>query len=116
MGPMVNAMVSRVRPKAKATPRKPMPKWPAPGSPAGKAAASTALPHPPNTSQKVPKNSAVARLPIVIGSSLTGLERFRVSSGRAFFNAQNAGDRLSDGRGDSDADSILTPVGGCAQY
>ncbi|CUX32870.1 hypothetical protein AGR7C_Cc260218 [Agrobacterium deltaense Zutra 3/1] len=43
-------MVRTVRPKAKATPRKPMPS-------SGKPAAKTALPHPPNTSQKVPRNS-----------------------------------------------------------
>src|SRR6516225_4147104 len=48
-------MVNTVSPKAKATPRKPMPRF-------GKAAASTALPHPPKTSQKVPTNSAAARL------------------------------------------------------
>src|SRR4051812_32386748 len=48
-------MVSTVNPKAKATPMKPMPR-------AGKAAASTALPQPPNTSQKVPMNSANDRL------------------------------------------------------
>src|ERR1700757_2529317 len=48
-------MVRTVSPKASATPAKPTPK-------PGKAAASTALPHPPNTNQKVPKNSANARL------------------------------------------------------
>src|SRR4029077_6367721 len=48
-------MVSTVRPKASATPKSPMPTF-------GNAAASTALPHPPNTSQKVPINSAAARL------------------------------------------------------
>src|ERR1700761_4058048 len=47
-------MVTTVRPKAKATPTKPIPR-------AGKAAASTALPQPPKTSQKVPKNSAMQR-------------------------------------------------------
>src|ERR1700743_1512443 len=47
-------MVNTVSPKAKATPTKPIPS-------AGKAAASTALPQPPKTSQKVPKNSAVQR-------------------------------------------------------
>src|SRR5215470_18018044 len=69
MPPMAKAIVSRVSPKARATPRKPMPRCPAPGSPAGKAAARRALPHPPNTNQKVPKNSAAARLPIDIASS-----------------------------------------------
>src|ERR1700730_3355903 len=46
-------MVRTVSPNAKATPTNPMPSC-------GKAAASTALPQPPNTSQKVPKNSAVS--------------------------------------------------------
>src|ERR1700761_4842475 len=50
---MAKAMVSTVRPKARATPTKPMPK-------AGKAAASTAEPHPPKTSQAVPMNSAAS--------------------------------------------------------
>src|SRR5271154_4315222 len=50
-------MVSTVSPKAKATPTKPMPSC-------GNAAARTALPHPPNTSQKVPRNSAVSFLVI----------------------------------------------------
>src|SRR5579863_8345179 len=53
MWPIANAMVRTVRPNARATPAKPIP------SP-GKAAASTALPHPPKTSQKVPMNSANA--------------------------------------------------------
>src|SRR5581483_2617146 len=44
-------MVRTVRPKASATPANPIP------SP-GNAAASTADPHPPNTSQNVPINSA----------------------------------------------------------
>src|SRR5271156_4883910 len=52
--PMAKAMVSTVRPKARATPTKPIPRL-------GKAAARTALPQPPKTSQKVPKNSAAAR-------------------------------------------------------
>src|SRR5208282_2274315 len=51
MCPIANAMVSTVRPKAKATPSNPMPTL-------GKAAARTALPHPPSTNQNVPKNSA----------------------------------------------------------
>src|ERR1700722_5371438 len=53
--PMAKAMVRTVKPKARATPAKPMPNC-------GYAAAITALPQPPKTSQKVPKNSAVARL------------------------------------------------------
>src|SRR5215475_15477246 len=43
-------MVSTVSPKANETPRSPIPR-------AGNAAASTALPQPPRTSQKVPRNS-----------------------------------------------------------
>src|SRR4051812_32104891 len=48
-------MVTTVRPKASATPTRPMPT-------SGNLAASTALPQPPKTSQKVPNNSATARL------------------------------------------------------
>jgi hypothetical protein len=44
-------MDNTVSPKARATPAKAIPSF-------GKPAASTALPHPPKTSQKVPKNSA----------------------------------------------------------
>src|SRR3972149_7719550 len=51
MGPMAKAIVSTVKPKAKETPSRPMPTF-------GIAAANTALPHPPRTNQKVPKNSA----------------------------------------------------------
>src|SRR3954462_6345808 len=51
MGPTAYAIVSTVRPNASETPSSPMPTF-------GKAAASTALPHPPSTSQNVPMNSA----------------------------------------------------------
>src|SRR6478672_7865566 len=44
-------MVRTVRPKASDTPSRPMPT-------SGKAAASTALPQPPSTSQNVPSSSA----------------------------------------------------------
>ena len=54
MWPTAYAMVSTVNPKAKLTPRNPMPSD-------GKSAASTALPQPANVSQKVPKNSAPRR-------------------------------------------------------
>src|SRR5215471_1787834 len=47
-------MVRTVSPNARATPSNPIPTC-------GKAAARTALPHPPNTSQNVPRNSATAR-------------------------------------------------------
>src|SRR5208282_2489035 len=46
-------MVNTVRPKARATPRKPIPSC-------GYAASSTAAPHPPKTSQNVPINSAAS--------------------------------------------------------
>src|SRR5215510_11791411 len=52
--PTAYAIVSTDKPNAKETPSRPMPT-------AGKAAASTALPQPPITSQSVPRNSAVSR-------------------------------------------------------
>src|SRR6202453_1282884 len=58
-------MVSTVRPKASDTPTKPMPR-------PGKAAARTALPQPPSTSQRVPMNSAVKRFDMGIEISLFG--------------------------------------------
>src|SRR6185369_13587840 len=51
---MARAMVSTVSPNASDTPSKPIPTF-------GNAAANTALPHPPRTSQNVPINSAVHR-------------------------------------------------------
>src|SRR4051794_9350982 len=54
MWPMAYAMVSTVSPKANATPRKPMPVL-------GNVALSTAAPHPPKTSQAVPRSSAASR-------------------------------------------------------
>src|SRR5450631_1182371 len=51
---MAYAIVSTVNPNARATPTHPMPSD-------GNAAASTALPHPPSTSHRVPMNSAVRR-------------------------------------------------------
>src|SRR5690348_8425438 len=62
IGPTAYAIVSTVKPKASATPTKPMPRF-------GNAAASTALPQPPITSQNVPKNSAPKRLPMLIALS-----------------------------------------------
>src|ERR1700749_436882 len=50
-------MVNTVNPNANATPTKPIPSC-------GKAAASTADPHPPSTSQAVPMNSAASFLSI----------------------------------------------------
>src|ERR1700733_2622199 len=52
---MAKAMVTTVRPNANETPSKPIPTW-------GKAAARTALPHPPSTNQNVPMNSAASFL------------------------------------------------------
>jgi len=51
MWPIAKAIVRTVSPKARETPKRPIPT-------PGKAAAITALPHPPRTSQNVPKNSA----------------------------------------------------------
>src|ERR1700691_5759969 len=50
---MAYAMATIVTPKARATPRRPIPTC-------GNAAARTALPQPPRTSQKVPMNSAAS--------------------------------------------------------
>src|SRR4051794_4385118 len=55
-------MVSTVSPKASETPSNPMPTC-------GKAAASTAAPQPPSTSQAVPRNSAVSLFARSIASS-----------------------------------------------
>jgi hypothetical protein len=60
---MAKAMVSTVSPKAKDTPNKPIPTF-------GKAAANTALPQPPKTSQNVPINSAAKRFPKGMTTSL----------------------------------------------
>src|SRR5262245_43665440 len=62
MWPIPYAIVSTVKPKAKATPRNPIPRF-------GNAAASTALPQPPNTNQKVPMSSASARFAIGMSAS-----------------------------------------------
>jgi len=52
--PTAYAMVSTVKPKARDTPRNPIPR-------VGNPAARTALPQPANVNQKVPKNSAPRR-------------------------------------------------------
>src|SRR5688572_2234074 len=67
MCPTAYAIVSTVSPKASDTPRRPMPRLES-GPP--NAAASTALPQPPNTSQNVPKASAAIFLVIVRPSGL----------------------------------------------
>src|SRR5947207_3426110 len=56
MWPMAYAIVSTVSPNASDTPSRPIPTL-------GNAADRTALPHPPNTSQNVPINSAIDLLP-----------------------------------------------------
>src|SRR4051812_32105761 len=53
IGPSAYAPVSTVNPNASDTPANPIPSC-------GNAAARTALPHPPSTSQNVPRNSAVS--------------------------------------------------------
>src|ERR1017187_4785213 len=70
---MAYAMVSTVNPNAKATPTKPMPRL-------GNAAVSTALPHPPKTSQNVPINSAVALLPKDIEATSSPRRNPRIST------------------------------------
>ncbi|MNC64974.1 hypothetical protein D3C81_2042370 [compost metagenome] len=59
MWPMAKAMVNTVRPNARETPSRPIPTL-------GNAAASTALPQPPSTSQKVPINSAAYGFTLII--------------------------------------------------
>src|SRR5690349_5345175 len=56
--PTAYAITSTLRPKANATPSRPMPT-------VGKAAARTAAPQPVNTRAKVPTNSAPSRRPVV---------------------------------------------------
>src|SRR5262249_23927467 len=58
IGPKAYAPVSTVSPNASETPRRPIPT-------PGKDAASTALPHPPSTSQNVPRNSAASFVVII---------------------------------------------------
>src|SRR5262249_53801905 len=53
MGPSAYAPATTVSPKARETPRNPIPR-------VGKAPASTALPQPPRTRQSVPRNSLVS--------------------------------------------------------
>src|ERR1051326_2164797 len=68
MCPIAKAIVNTVNPKASDTPSSPMPTF-------GNAAARTALPHPPNTSQNVPTNSAIAFLPMAMVDSLFQLRQ-----------------------------------------
>src|SRR5262245_29184259 len=64
IGPNAYAPVSTVSPNASETPRRPIPT-------PGKVAASTALPHPPRTSQNVPRNSAASFVVIIPPFSLS---------------------------------------------
>src|SRR3954453_5369647 len=66
-------MVRTVKPKARETPTKPMPRF-------GNPAARTAAPQPPNTSQKVPKTSAAIRRDISMISPHPLLEATRFNS------------------------------------
>ena len=68
--PTAEAIVNTERPKANETPSSPMPTC-------GNAAASTALPQPPKTSQSVPRNSA-DNLCVKLNSFM--LHLFRISS------------------------------------
>src|SRR4051812_42864929 len=73
IGPSAYAPVNTVSPNASDTPANPIPN-------SGNAPASTALPHPPRTSQKVPRNSLVSLEGIEISSeSQTPGETARVS-------------------------------------
>src|SRR5271166_6182105 len=81
---MAKAMVSTVSPKASATPANPMPS-------AGNAAASTAAPQPPKTSQKVPNISATQRLNKDIFVPV--FPRFFLRPARAQIQPSNIGER-----------------------
>src|ERR1700693_6138922 len=87
MWPMANAMVRTVSPKASATPANLMPS-------VGNPAASTAAPHPPKTSQKVRKNSAMARL---VSGMKSLLRRERSNVGVAGARVFPRGGRLAQG-------------------
>src|SRR5580704_10278242 len=70
-------MVTTVSPNASATPTKPIPSR-------GKAAANTAAPHPPSTSQAVPMNSATSFRIMIFPTAklvepMTGLGQIRLT-------------------------------------
>src|SRR5215472_1470437 len=69
MCPIAYAIVSSVKPKASETPTRPTPTL-------GNPAASTAVPHPPRTSQNVPMNSAATRLDKLMLPSFGGFALF----------------------------------------
>src|SRR5690242_12967416 len=94
-------MVSTVRPKAKETPRRPMPT-------PGKAAARTALPQPPKTSQNVPKTSAAIRR--AIGCMGTPFPELRFASETPEGGGQRDGRRELD-----DVRAALAAGGRCLE-
>src|SRR5579862_4399032 len=95
--PMAKAMVSTVSPKARATPAKPIPR-------PGKAAASTALPQPPKTSQDVPMNSAKSLFERgMFGSSYPTCRCFRQPKSIHAPSPGGAGDRKGEAASLEDA-------------
>src|SRR5436189_45147 len=101
-------MVRTVSPNAKDTPSSPMPTL-------GKAAAKTALPQPPKTSQKVPIASAVQRLLIFMGCpfvAVRNVPKHRPDSRLAIPTGQTSGWPPPGGVPSlSDAPVRYTPVG-----
>lgn len=91
MWPIASAMVGTVSPNANATPANPMPEL-------GNAAARTALPQPPKTSQKVPRHSARERLPSVadVSSSTAGSRIRHFRSGPPGLWPAYAGQNVSE--------------------
>src|SRR4029078_9544622 len=89
--PSAYAIVRTVRPNASATPAKPIPR-------PGKAAASTALPHPPSTSQKVPTISTIDRLPRELQSLLGWLQECEANEARGR-SVADVGIRVTRGAG-----------------
>src|SRR5436190_19557262 len=73
IGPIAYAIVRTVKPKASETPSQPT--WPP---------ASTAVPHPPSTSQNVPIASAKSTRPFDIGLLLTPGKRRNLARGCGF--------------------------------
>src|SRR5215217_7089688 len=99
-------MVSTVRPKARETPRSPIPT-------SGKAAAITALPQPAKVSQKVPMASAVhlrrsiALAPTASRGAYHGLPRLRGGES----NLQVAADHRPALLGDHGDVAVLVDIG-----
>src|SRR5207249_6926755 len=99
--PTAEAIVNTERPKANETPSSPMPTC-------GNAAASTALPQPPKTSQSVPRNSA-DNLCVKLNSFM--LHLFRVSSRdiSPIVSMESVPSALADGSGTQVA-SLIPPA------